>query len=120
MKRRAVRPSGSLPNERVVTRGSDYSGASAAESEFDRVWPARELLGSGLGDVDEPGPAFEGHFAGGFLEANQTPAVGPAGFADMGRARGRGGVLCGVGVGVGEHRDLVVEAVEEIAGPGQR
>jgi autotransporter-associated beta strand protein len=109
----------------AAARRAPESGdpASAPPSRLHGHRPAGKLGGAGLGGFGEARPAFEGDLAGGFVEADDAVAVGPAGVA--------GRFLAGVrlpgldvfaawrGVGVGDHGDFVVEAVEVVAGPGQ-
>lgn len=91
-------------------------------SGFDGLGPTGELAGSGLGDIGEARPTFEGDFAGAFLEADEAIASGPVGFGIRGVAGfdALDGEEAFFGIGVGEHGDFVVESVEVIAGPRQR
>jgi len=68
--------------------------------------PAGELGILVLGDVGEAFEALEGDLAGLLVEVGEAIAVGALGF-----------VFAVGGVGVGEHRDFVTEAIEVISGP---
>lgn len=84
-----------------------FAAVVVAGVEADR--PAWELGVFVFGDVGEAFVALEGDFTGLLVEAGDSVAVGALLFiADLG------------GIGVGEHRDFVAEAVEVVSGPGKR